>query len=157
MKPSSIGTATGEEDVESVIGVSMTEEDIDRLLRWPWVNICTDGGLWGSHPRGFGSFPRILGHYVRERQTLSLEEAIHKMTERAASMVGLKGRGRVASGQYADLVLLDPETVTDRATTDDPHRDSEGILKVWVNGALVWADGDVTEARPGRVLRRPEA
>jgi hypothetical protein len=116
---------TGEESVESVIAVSMTEEDIDHLLRWPWVNICTDGELWGSHPRGFGSFTRVLGHYVRERQTLSLEEAIHKMTGRAA----------------ADLVLFDPLTVADRATTYDPHRDSAGIHKVWVNGELVWDAG----------------
>jgi N-acyl-D-amino-acid deacylase len=148
---------TGEESVESVIAVSMTEEDLDHLLRWPWANICTDGELWGSHPRGFGSFTRVLGHYVRERQTLTLEEAIHKMTGRAAATIGLTGRGRIAFGLPADLVLFDPLTVTDRATTDDPHRDSAGIHKVWVNGELVWDEGEITEARPGRVLRRPSA
>jgi N-acyl-D-amino-acid deacylase len=148
---------TGEDSVESVIAVSMTEEDMDHLLRWPWANICTDGELWGSHPRGFGSFTRVLGHYVRERQTLSLEEAIHKMTGRAATTIGLEGRGRIASGLPADLVLFDPRTVADLATTDDPHRDSAGIHKVWVNGELVWNEGDITGARPGRVLRRPSA
>jgi len=146
---------TGEEDVESVIAVSMSEEDIDRILQWPWVNVGTDGELWGSHPRGFGSFPRILGSYVRDREVLTLEEAIHRMTDRAALTVGLERRGRVEPQMYADLVLFDPVTVNDRATMEDPHADSEGILKVWVNGQLVWDQGDVTDARPGRVLLRP--
>ena len=148
---------TGDEHVESVIATSMAEEDIDRLLRWPWVNICTDGELWGSHPRGFGSFPRVLGRYVRERGALSIEDAIHKMTERAALTVGLDRRGRIEPEMFADLVLFDPETVTDRATTEDPHRESEGILKVWVNGKIVWDGTETTTARSGRVLRRPEA
>jgi len=145
---------TGTEDVESVIAVSMSEEDIDRILQWPFVNICTDGELWGSHPRGFGSFPRILGSYVRDREVLTLEEAIHKMTDRAALSAGLPRRARVEPEMYADLVLFDPATVNDRASTEEPHADSDGILKVWVNGLLVWDRGDVTGARPGRVLRR---
>jgi N-acyl-D-amino-acid deacylase len=146
---------SGKESVESVIAVSMSEEDIDRLLQWPWINVCTDGELWGSHPRGFGSFPRILGHYVRDREVLTLEDAIHKMTERAALSAGLELRGRVEPEMFADLVLFDPATVGDRATTDNPHTDSVGILKVWVNGRLVWDEGEVTGARPGRILRRP--
>lgn len=145
---------TGEEYVESVIATSMAEEDIDRLLNWPWTNICTDGELWGSHPRGFGSFPRILGRYVREREAIGLEEAVHKMTERAALTAGLDRRGRIEAGMFADLVLFDPTSVADRATTDAPHEDSEGILQVWVNGEIVWDQGEVTTARPGRVLRR---
>lgn len=148
-------STSGTDSVESVIAVSMSEADIDRLLQWPFVNICTDGELWGSHPRGFGSFPRILGHYARDREVLTLEEAIHKMTDRAALAAGLPRRGRVEPERYADLVLFDPATVTDRATTDEPHADSEGILKVWVNGQVVWDRGEVTGARPGRVLRRP--
>jgi len=146
--------ATGEEDVESVIAVSMSAADIDRLFRWPFTNVCTDGELWGSHPRGYGSFPRVLGTYVRDRNVLSLEEAIHKMTERAALSAGLEDRGRIEPGMFADLVLFDPATVTDRATTDEPHLDSEGILKVWVNGQIVWDRGEVTDSRPGMVLRR---
>lgn len=145
---------TGEEHVESVIATSMAEEDIDRLLSWPWTNICTDGELWGSHPRGFGSFPRVLSRYVRRRGVISLEEAIHKMTERAALTAGLERRGRIAPGMFADLVLFDPTRVADRATTDAPHTDSEGILKVWINGEVVWDQGQITSARPGRVLRR---
>jgi N-acyl-D-amino-acid deacylase len=148
---------TGEEDVESVIAVSMAEEDIDRILQWPWVNICSDGELWGSHPRGFGSFTRILGHYVRDRGVLPLAEAIHKMTDRAALNAGLPRRARIEPERFADLVLFDSQTVADRATTDDPHADSTGILMVWVNGELVWDRGEVTGARPGRVLRRPAA
>ena len=148
---------TGEQSVESVIAVSMAEEDIERLLRWPWTNICTDGELWGSHPRGFASFPRVLGRFVRERGVLSLEEAIHKMTQRAAQMVGVQQRGLIAVGNFADLVLFDPELVIDTATTDDPHGDSEGIHEVWVNGEVVWEAGDVTDARPGRALRRADA
>ena len=148
---------TGEEYVESVIAVSMSEEDIDRFLQWPWANVCTDGELWGSHPRGFGSFPRVLGQYVRERGVLSLEDAIHKMTDRAALNAGLPRRARVEPERFADLVLFDPSSVGDRATTDDPRADSVGILKVWVNGELVWDQGEVTDARPGRVLRRPSS
>lgn len=148
---------TGEENVESVIATSMSEADIDRILQWPWINICTDGELRGSHPRGFGSFTRILGRFVRQRQVLSLEEAIHKMTDRAALNAGLPRRARIELDRYADLVLFDPATVADRATTDDPHADSSGISMVWVNGELVWSGGDATAARPGRVLRRPGA
>ena len=145
---------TGEESVESVIATSMSEADIDTILRWPYTNVCTDGELWGRHPRGFGSFPRILGNHVRERGILTLEQAVHKMTDRAAASAGIQDRGRLEPEMFADLVLFDPATVTDRASTEDPHADSVGILKVWVNGQVVWDQGEVTAARPGRVLRR---
>jgi N-acyl-D-amino-acid deacylase len=143
-----------DEDVESVIAVSMTEADVARLMTWPHINFCTDGGLDGSHPRGFGSFPRVLGRYVRERQVMTLEEAIHKMTAGAASSHGILDRGRIEPGAYADLVLFDPATVADRATTDEPHARSAGIEKVWVNGHLAYSDGRGSEQRPGHVLRR---
>jgi N-acyl-D-amino-acid deacylase len=143
-----------DEDVESVIAVSMTEADVARLMTWPHINFCTDGGLDGSHPRGFGSFPRVLGRYVRERQVMTLEEAIHKMTAGAASSHGILDRGRIEPGMYADLVLFDPATVADRATTDEPHARSAGIEKVWVNGHLAYSDGRGSEQRPGHVLRR---
>jgi N-acyl-D-amino-acid deacylase len=147
--------AEGEdEDVESVIAVSMTEADVERLMSWPYINFCTDGGLVGTHPRGFGSFPRVLGHYVRERQVMTLEEAIHKMTASAASSHGIPDRGRIEPGAYADLVLFDPETVADRATTDDPHARASGIARVWVNGHSVYPDGTEGGRRYGRVLRR---
>jgi N-acyl-D-amino-acid deacylase len=146
-----------DEDVESVIAVSMTEADVERLMTWPHINFCTDGGLVGTHPRGFGSFPRVLGHYVRERQVMTLEEAIHKMTAGAASSHGIDDRGKIEPGMCADLVLFDPETVADRATTDEPHARSAGIEKVWVNGRLAYSEGQGSERRHGRVLRhQPE-
>ena len=143
-----------DDDVESVIAVSMEEADIERLMAWPFINICTDGGLDGTHPRGFGSFTRVLGRYVRERQVLTLEQAIHKMTAQAASNVGIAARGRIEPGGFADLVLFDAETVLDRATTDEPHATSVGIEMVWVNGRIVYEDGRPSSRRPGRVLRR---
>ena len=143
-----------DDDVESLIAVSMKESDIERLMTWPHINFCTDGGLDGSHPRGFGSFPRVLGHYVRERQVMTLEQAIHKMTAGAASSHGIDDRGRIEPGTYADLVLFDPETVSDRATTDEPHARATGIEKVWVNGHLIYQDGSESGQAYGKVLRR---
>ena len=93
-------------------------------------------------------------HYVRQEERLSWEQAIHKMTGLAASHMGLQNRGTLRAGAWADLVLLDPDLVADRATPDDPQAVSVGIEKVWVNGELVWNDGEVTGARPGKALRR---
>ena len=149
--------AQGEdEDIESIIAVSMTEADVERLMTWPHINFCTDGGLEGTHPRGFGSFPRVLGHYVRERQIMSLEEAIHKMTGSAASSHGIHDRGRIEPGMYADLVLFNPETVADQSTIDEPHARATGIEQVWVNGHPVYPDGSGSEQTYGRVLRRQQ-
>src|SRR5687767_11233762 len=141
---------------ESVIARGMDDRDIDRLYRWPFTSVSSDGELEGRHPRGFGSFPRVLGRYVRERKVLTLPEAIRKMTSLAADHVGLADRGRIVTGAYADLVLFDPATVIDRASPAEPHAVSTGIAKVWVNGALAFEDGKVTPIRAGRVLRRPE-
>lgn len=138
----------------SVVATSMDERDVSRIMQWPFANFCSDGALSGGHPRGFGSFPRILGHYVRERGIVTLEDAIRKMTTLAAANAGVKDRGRIAPGQYADLVLFDPRAVIDRATTADPSAVSAGISTVWVNGSVVFADGATTTARPGLVLRR---
>jgi N-acyl-D-amino-acid deacylase len=146
--------AQGRQDVESVIGTSMSEPDLERVIVWPHTNICTDGQLEGRHPRGFGAFPRVLGRYVRERKLMSLEEAIRKMTSLSASHMGFRDRGTVKPGMAADLVLLDPATVLDRSTTHEPQALSVGIEKVWVNGELVYEKGQVTGKRPGRVLRR---
>src|SRR5205085_1580917 len=103
--------------------------------------------------RGYGSFPRVLGRYVRERKVISLEEAIRKMSSLAAHNVGIAGRGEIRAGQAADLVLFDPAKVLDRATTTDPQALSAGIEKVWVNGAVVFESGASTSARPGLVLK----
>jgi N-acyl-D-amino-acid deacylase len=149
------GPDDGEDDIESVIATSMKEADIERLITWPFINFCTDGELDGTHPRGFGSFPRILGRYVRERKVLKLEDAIRKMTSQAAANVGLTERGRIEPGAFADLVLFDPATVADRATALEPQATSTGIEMVWVNGIPVYQDGHPSGRTPGRVLRRP--
>ena len=146
----------GKEGVESVIATSMVEGDLEKLLAWPHTNLCTDGQLDGTHPRGFGSYPRVLGRYVRERGALGLEEAVRKMTSLAADHMGIKDRGRLAPGAYADLVLFDPGQVIDRATTKEPHALSAGIERVWVNGRVVYSGGAASGERPGRVLRRAE-
>jgi N-acyl-D-amino-acid deacylase len=138
---------------ESVVAVSMEQPDIDRLVRWPFANVCSDGALHGAHPRGFGAFPRFFRLYVRERHLLSLEEAVRRTTSLAAANVGIPSRGRIAPGLYADLVLLDTTTLADRATPANPHLGSTGVRAVWVNGVLVY-DGAPTGAFPGRVIRR---
>ena len=148
---------TGSDDVESVIGTSMSEADLERLLAWPFADVCTDGELDGRHPRGFGTYARVLGRYVRERRVVGLEEAVRKMTSLAAHNVGLVDRGTIRPGAYADLVLFDPATVVDRATTREPQALSVGIRRVWVNGAVVYEAGAAGGARPGRVLRRVTA
>jgi N-acyl-D-amino-acid deacylase len=142
---------------EGIIGTSMTEADFESLLRWPHMNLCTDGSLDGSHPRGFGAFPRVLGRYVRDRHVLTLEEAVHRATGLAADHMGFKDRGTVRPGQAADLVLFDPATIADRATITDPHALSEGVRTVWVGGTIVYQDGHATAARPGKVLRNSAA
>jgi N-acyl-D-amino-acid deacylase len=141
---------------QSVIGTSMVEPDVERIMKWPHTNLSTDGSLDGPHPRGYGAFPRFLGVYVRERKVVSLEEAVHRMTALAADHMGIsgKGRGRIAPGMFADLVLFDPATVMDRATPQEPHLTSIGIARVWVNGVEVYADGKTTGAKPGRIIKR---
>src|SRR6476620_3065572 len=139
---------------ESVIGTSMVEPDVELILKWPYTNLSTDGSLDGPHPRGYGAFPRFLGRYVRARKVMSLEEAVHRMTSLAAEHMGIKDRGRITPGMFADLVLFDPATVIDRATPQEPHLTSVGISRVRVNGAEVFADGKTTGAKPGKVIRR---
>jgi N-acyl-D-amino-acid deacylase len=141
---------------QSVIGTSMVEPDVERILRWPRSNLSTDGSLDGPHPRGFGAFPRFLGVYVRERKVMSLEEAVHRMTALAAEHMGIRDRGRLTPGMYADLVLFDPSKVIDRATPQQPHLTSVGIERVWVNGGEVYADSKTTAARPGMIIKRAQ-
>jgi N-acyl-D-amino-acid deacylase len=147
----------GLESKESAIGVAMSQADVDTLMRWPHTNICSDGDLKDGHPRGRGAFPRVLADYVRERGVLAIAQAIHKMTSLSAGHMGLQGRGVVAAGAQADLVLLDPATIRDQATMSDINRLSTGIVKTWVNGQLVFSEGKATGARPGQVIRRSAA
>lgn len=138
----------------NVIATSMDERDIAKFIAWPHANISSDGNIGGRHPRGAGAFTRVLRIYARETGLLTIEQAVHKMTGLSAAHMGFKDRGVIRTGAFADLVLFDPRTVTDRATTDDPGALSEGVSKVWVNGALVFRDGKATGAHPGRVIRR---
>ena len=139
---------------DMIIATSMLETDIARLMAWPHANICTDGGLEDRHPRGAGSFPRVLGHYTRELGVLTLAEAVHKMTGLPASHLGWLDRGTIAPGMVADLVLFDPDTIADRATTAEPFEPAVGVHTVWVSGEPVLQDGTATAAFSGRVIRR---
>ena len=137
-----------------MLGFAMDEPDIETIMAWSHTVIGSDGELAGPHPRGFGAFTRFLGHYVRERNVVSLESGIRKMTLLSAQQVGIVERGSIQVGHYADLVLFDPDTVADRSTPESPHASSVGIAKVWVNGQLVFDGEQVTGNQPGRPLRR---
>lgn len=142
----------------------MNEDDMKAALKSPFVSICTDTGaratdgpLSGgrSHPRGWGTYPRILGKYVREEKLMSLETAIHKMTGMSAAKVGLKSRGLLREGYFADITIFDPKTVIDRATFEQPHQYPVGINFVIVNGQVEVDNGQRTPALAGKVLRGP--
>jgi N-acyl-D-amino-acid deacylase len=135
-------------------GQAMDESDLEDFLRSPRVMIASDGGIRIAHPRGAGTFPRVLARYVRERGVISLESAIHKMTGMPARRLGLPDRGRIAAGAKADLVVFDAATIADRATALLPQLAPIGIAHVLVNGVFVVHDGRPTAARPGRPLRR---
>ncbi len=138
---------------EGIMGKSMLETDIANFLTWPHTNICSDGDPV-SHPRGHGAFPRVLAKYVREQKLLSLEAAVHKMTALSAEHTGIGQRGLITNGFYADLVLFNPATIQDNATSDNPIALSSGIAAVWVNGQLVFENGKATGKLPGVLVRR---
>ncbi len=140
------------------------EEDLRLAMQQPWVAFGTDGraaapdgplsaGL--PHPRAYGTYPKILGRYVRELNVISLEEAVRKATSLAAESIGVEDRGMLREGLYADIVVFDPETVIDNATYEEPHQYSTGIEYVLVNGEIVLEQGEITDARPGMVVRGP--
>jgi N-acyl-D-aspartate/D-glutamate deacylase len=146
----------------AAIYFSMAEEDLVLAMRQPWVSVGMDAGARAAdstvtsrpHPRAYGTFPRILCRYVRERGVMSMEEAVRRFTTLPAARVGLTGRGAVRTGMYADLTLFDPATVCDRATFENPVQTSVGIRHVLVNGTPVLRDGTPTGQRTGRALRR---
>ena len=140
------------EGSDMIIGTSMIEDDIRTLLLWEHTNVGSDGGLVDLHPRGMGSFTKILGKYVREEGLMNLEMAIRKMTGLAADHMGFTDRGYIQIGQMADLVLFDPDTVIDNATPESPDAISDGIFSVWVAGEQVLSNGAVTKARPGKFV-----
>ena len=141
-----------------MVGFGMSEENIARKLAHPLSMVCSDGGAVAMgdgvpHPRNYGTFPRVLGRYVRELNALSLEQAIHKMTRKPADRLKFTDRGRIEIGAVADLVAFDPATVADRATFAEPHQYPVGMPHVIVGGTFVIENGAHTEARPGRAVR----
>lgn len=139
----------------SMVDFCMSEEDVERIMLHPLQMFCTDGLLAGTpHPRAYGAYARVLGHYVRERRLLPLEQAVRKMTSLPAQRLRLRDRGLVREGYWADLVLFDPRTVSDTATYEDPCRHPAGIAGVFVNGMLTAAGGQHLGARAGRALGR---
>jgi len=142
----------------------MSEENLRRQLQQPWIMISTDaGGLdpsWAAatgpyHPRAYGTYARVLGKYVREEKVIPLEDAVRKMSSALCDRLGLRDRGQLREGFYADVVIFDPETVGDRATFAEPHQLSVGVRDVWINGERVYADGAHTGALPGRIVSGP--
>ncbi len=138
---------------ESVVVTAMLDSDLDRFIAAPGIMFCTDGSLRPSHPRGAGSFPRILSEYVRNRHLLTFEEAIRKATSLPATRFGFQHRGKIARGMKADIVLFDPATVQDKATVADPAASPVGLPTVLINGVSVLENGRITGAHPGAVLR----
>ena len=137
-----------------VVAKGMDDPDVGHLLQWPFANICSDGESNGLHPRGFGSFTKVLGPYVREQKLFPLEEAVRKMSTLAAANVGIVNRGLITPGYFADLVLFDPAVVADRAAFGSPQAQAVGIHTVWVNGRVVFDGGRTTGTYPGRALKR---
>ena len=145
------------------IFLSISEDNLRTQLPLPWIKFSTDAAgvdpawaaeLGPTHPRAYGTYPRVLGHYVRELRLLTLEDAVHKMTGAVADRLGLRLRGHLRTGYYADVVLFDPRTISDRATFADSHQLSVGVQDVWVNGLRVLRNGEHTGAVPGRFVRR---
>ena len=134
----------------------MSEEDVQRILAYPDTMIGSDGIVHDKHPhpRAWGTFPRVLGHYARDEGLFPLEIAVHKMTGLTAGTFGLTDRGTLRAGNFADLVLFDPATILDVADFVDPCRPAQGIEMVFANGACTWKDGQSTGTTPGRALRR---
>jgi dihydroorotase/N-acyl-D-amino-acid deacylase len=148
--------AGGCQAVYHVIG----EEDVERILRYPFTMIGSDGevphfGVGAPHPRSYGTFARVLGRYVRERKTLTLEDAVHRMSGMTAARLKMFDRGLLRPGMKADIVIFDPETVADKAEYGKPHQYAVGFRDVFVNGKAIIANGQLTKERPGRVLYGP--
>jgi len=143
----------------SAIYHAMSEEDVEAIMAHPQTMIGSDGRLvepgdGHPHPRWYGTFPRVLGFYARDRGVISLEQAVRKMTAMPAERMGLRERGQVRAGWFADLVVFDPATVADRATFEEPHQYPAGIDFVLVNGRVTVDEGVYRDLRAGRVLRR---
>lgn len=145
----------------STVYAHHTEEDMNLAMKQPWCSIGSDGSSLATegplrtgnpHPRNFGTFPRVLGVYARDRGIITLEDAVYKMTGLNAKKLGLTGRGTLAEGNFADITVFDPAKVIDKATFSDPFHYNEGIKFVMVNGVVVLEDDIHTGERPGRAI-----
>ena len=139
---------------------AISEEDIERIMRYPFTMIGSDGevpqfGVGSPHPRSYGTFARVLARYVRERHTISLEDAVHKMSGLPAQRLKLYDRGLIRPGMKADLVVFDPAQVEDKATFEKPHQYADGFDDVLVNGKVLIANDVLTNERSGRILYGP--
>lgn len=145
-----------EENAVGMVDFYGTEEHVQRFMKLPEMNCCTDGLLCPGkpHPRLYGAFPRILGKYVREDKALTLEEAVYKMTKKPAITFGIKNRGELVEGNYADITIFNPDTVIDKGTFTDPAQFPDGIEYVFVNGNMTVKNGEHTHTLAGKVLRR---
>jgi dihydroorotase/N-acyl-D-amino-acid deacylase len=146
----------------SAVYHGMDEADVVRVMQYPGTMIASDAGIhvFGEgvpHPRYYGTFPRVLGRYVREKKVLRLEDAIRRMTSLPAQRIGLFERGLIRPGMKADVVIFDPDRIIDRSEFGNPHQYSEGISHVLINGVAVLENGTMTAARPGEILRGPGA
>jgi N-acyl-D-amino-acid deacylase len=133
-------------------------QDVDRIMLHPKTMVASDGGIIAPgfgvpHPRNYGTFARVLGHFSIERGLLPLSTAIHKMTRMPADRIDLAERGRIEVGAYADIAVFDPDLIIDKATFENPHQYAEGVHHVFVNGQAALLNGEMTGKRPGRVLR----
>ena len=140
---------------------AMDEKDVENIMQHPLTMIASDGrlsapGIGHPHPRAYGTFPRVLGHYVRNKQLLSLEEAIYKMTSLPAKTYGITNRGKIEEGFMADIVIFDPNTVEDKATFVKPHQYPVGIPYVVLNGQLAVDEEKFMNILAGKVLRKNE-
>ena len=137
-----------------MVNFSISEDDLRQILVHPLQMVSTDSILLGKpHPRAYGTYPRILGHYVREEQLLSLEQAIRKMTSGPAQRLGLRDRGILREGAWADIVIFDPARIEDRATYQNPMQYPTGIDYVLVNGVPTVIKGELQPDRAGQILR----
>lgn len=153
---------TAERQRISTIYFVISEQNVARQLALPWIKVSTDSGASNpeadkapTHPRGYGTYPRVLGKYVRQDKVMPLEEAIRKMTSAVANRLSLTDRGVLRENILADVVVFDPATIVDKSTFEQPHQLSVGMEHVFVNGVAVWSEGRHTGAKPGRIVRGP--
>jgi len=144
-----------QDDDVGIIGHTMIADDMRAFIQQPWAMIASDGGINNNHPRGAGTFPRVLGRFVRDEKWLSLPEAVRKMTSLPAARLKVTDRGTIAVGMKADLMLFDPATIIDRSTFEQPRLRARGIYRVFVNGRPVWTGDSPEGDRPGVLLTRP--